>query len=161
MKISTRTDVDVRIELVYAAVTDFDRWERRAMRRGADVVRTDPPEGPGLGSAWDSKFIFRGRRRALKAIVSQFEGPEHLSIDSKIGGIDASFHVQLMALSQRRTRMSVSTELVPTNLSSRLLVQSMKLAKASLSRRFTGAIDDFARELERENTVVTAGATIR
>ena len=41
MKLVARYDVDVPIDFVWAELTDFEAWERMAIRRGAEVMRTD------------------------------------------------------------------------------------------------------------------------
>ena len=49
MKLSGRTDIGAPVAFVYAALSDFEGWERSAMRRGADVNRTDKLRVPGVG----------------------------------------------------------------------------------------------------------------
>ncbi|MEM9349516.1 MAG: SRPBCC family protein [Pseudomonadota bacterium] len=151
MKFSDREDIALPIETVFAAVSDFGAFERRALRRGAEISRTDPESGPGLGTVWDVEFEFRGRARSLKAKVTDFTAPTNLLVSSLSGGLKGSFSVKLVALSPRKTRLTVGLELVPTNLSARLLVQSLKLAKSSLSKRFDQAVADYAAALEREH----------
>ncbi|MEL7124815.1 MAG: SRPBCC family protein, partial [Pseudomonadota bacterium] len=63
-------------------------------------------------------------------------------------GMDATFTIELMALSRARTRMAVALELKPLNLASRLLVQSLKLAKSNLNQRFKQRVADYAKTLE-------------
>ncbi|MEM6727447.1 MAG: SRPBCC family protein [Pseudomonadota bacterium] len=148
MKLSTREDIAVPIEAVFASVTNFEEFERRALRRGAEISRSDPPSGAGLGSAWDVAFMFRGRDRKLRAEVVGYDAPEKLTVASQSGGLHGSFTVSLVALSPRKTRMVVGLELVPKNLSARLLVQSFKLAKASIKKRYDGAVLDYAHMVE-------------
>jgi hypothetical protein len=56
--------------------------------------------------------------------------------------------VELVALSRGRTRLSVELELKPRSISARLLVQSLKLARANLNKKFHLRMADYARELE-------------
>ncbi|MEO1026387.1 MAG: SRPBCC family protein, partial [Pseudomonadota bacterium] len=60
------------------------------------------------------------------------------------GGLECMGVVDLVALSKARTRMLVSLDLKPTTLSSRLMVQSLRLAKGSLNRRFKARVAQFA-----------------
>ena len=41
MKLASKKDVEAPIAQVWAALTDFETWERAAMRRGVEVARTD------------------------------------------------------------------------------------------------------------------------
>ncbi|MEO0678337.1 MAG: SRPBCC family protein [Pseudomonadota bacterium] len=152
MKFSSREDVELPIERVFDAVTDFDMFDRRALRRGAEVSRTDPPTGKGEGTSWDVSLQFRGRERELQAQVTEYSQPESMAIKSQSGGLKIDLTVALVALNPQKTRVIIGLELTPSNLSARLLVQSLKLAKASLSKRFSTAITDYARSLEQENT---------
>ena len=56
--------------------------------------------------------------------------------------------VELVALSRGRTRLSFVADVHPKNLGARLVLQSLKLAKASVTRRFEQRIATYARELE-------------
>lgn len=160
MKLSTRRDVEVPIEQVFAGITNFNHFEKRALRRGAQVERTDPATGPGLGSTWEMSFNYRGRQRNVVAEVMRFEAPDTLDIASKTGGLDARFEIMLVQLSPRKTRMIVGIDMVPSTLSARLFVQSLKLAKSAITKRFKRAVDDFASELERTHKGIKPGMTL-
>ena len=160
MKLSARSDIAVPIADVFARVTDFEAFERRAMRRGAEVSRTDPASGPGEGSQWKASFVFSGKERLVHARADHILRPETLLVNSKSGGLDGAFEVRLVALSPSKTRMIVGLELKPSNLSARLLVQSLKLAKNSLNQRFSKAVEDFAKNLEVEHNGTQPGMTL-
>jgi hypothetical protein len=55
-------------------------------------------------------------------------------------------------LSRSRTRVLVELEVKPLNLSARLLVQSMKLAKGSLTRKYKLRIAEYAKGMEDRYT---------
>jgi hypothetical protein len=55
--------------------------------------------------------------------------------------------VDLVALSRSTTRMSVRLEITAQSMAARLLLQSLRLAKGSLNKRFDTAIADFARSM--------------
>ncbi len=78
MKFTTREDIEAPIEHVFAAVTDFDGFERQALRRGAEVTRKDTMGKPGVGSEWNLKFTFRGKRREVDARIAKFDMPNGL-----------------------------------------------------------------------------------
>ena len=53
--------------------------------------------------------------------------------------------------------MAVGLEVKPNSLSARLLVQSMKLAKSNLTKRFKVAVADYAETIERDHRGVVVG----
>ena len=122
MKFSAREDIDAPIESVFEAVSDFDAFERR-------------------------KVAWRGRVYDVDAELVALEPGEGYTIESRSNGIESSGVVELVALSKTRTRMFVSIDLRPVTLSARLLVQSLRLAKGNLSRRFKTRVHEFAKGL--------------
>lgn len=147
MKFSTREDIEAPINYVFAQVSDFAAFERRAMRQGADVIRK-PDDAVAQGTVWDIKFNFRGRDRKAEAVLTLLDQPQAFTIDSASDGLNASTEIELIALSQTRTRVLVSFDLRAKTLTARLLVQSLKLAKSKMTKRFNGRVLDFAEEIE-------------
>ena len=156
MKMSAREDVEAPIAFVYEQITDFAAFERKAMRRGAEVQRVDSLAAPGPGMAWDVDFTLRGKHRKVQIALGKLDPPNGLIITSRSPAMGGQMTVDLVALSRNRTRMSLDIELSPKNLSSKLLVQSMKLARKTLNRRLRKRIAQYAAELEdrHDSTVV-------
>ncbi len=151
MKFSTREDIEVPIEKVFAAVSDFEAFERQALRRGAEVHRDDTFGKAGVGSEWVIKFKFRGKPRKIHARISEFDAPNGYVAETDSGGIDGLVTVDLVALSPRRTRLHFSIALTPRTLSARLLVQSLKFAKSNLNKRFSARVWQFAQDVEAKH----------
>ncbi len=147
MKFSSREDIEAPIDHVYAAITDFPAFERQALRRGADVRRTDGSGPAQEGATWQVAFSFRGKERKLKAELTRLE-EQGLQLNTASAGIDGETVVDLVPLSPRRTRLAVSIELRAKSLSARLLLQSLKLAKANLTHRFKKRVAEFASDVE-------------
>ncbi len=148
MKFSAREDIEAPVDEVFAALSEFETFERQAMRRGADVQRLDDNRTPAVGASWRVAFMMRGRRRDLNLQLVRYVAPNDMGFAAKSPGMDATFDIELMALSRTRTRMAVALELKPLNLASRLLVQSLKLAKSNLSKRFKLRVADYGKLLE-------------
>ena len=148
MKFSAREDIAAPIDQVFDALCDFEGFERQAMRRGADVQRVDPLTQPGVGMRWNVAFDMRGRRRKATVNLVQFDAPNEMRFDLKSNNLDGTFNVELLALSRSRTRMAIALDITPLNLAARLLVQSLKLAKANLTKRFKLRVADYAKGLE-------------
>lgn len=149
MKFSAREDIEAPIEDVFVAVSDFDAFERRMLRRGVDVTRNEAINIGQIGAQWRVKFRWRGRAHDVNAELVSLAPGEGYAISSKASGIECLSTVDLVALSKMRTRLFVSIDLTPTTLSSRLLIQSLRLAKGNLTRRFKSRVHEFAAGLSR------------
>jgi len=152
MKFSTREDIEAPIEFVFGEVSDFAALERSALRRGADVQRLDTLAKNGPGMKWDTAFDLRGKRRELQLELVQYDPPNAMKFASTSSMIYSDLVLDLVALSRGRTRMSLDMELKPQNLSARLLVQSLKLAKTNVMKRFEMRMASYARDLEDKYT---------
>lgn len=144
MKFSTREDIDAPVEQVYQAIADFDGIERRILRRGIDLTRDESCPADQVGARWKANFKWRGRPYQLDAELVEMTEGQSYAIESRVGGLECMGVVDLVALSKARTRLLVSLDLKPTTLSSRLMVQSLRLAKGSLNRRFKARVAQFA-----------------
>lgn len=148
MIFTTREDVDAPIEQVFEMITEFDSYERAAMRRGADVQRLDMCTVAGAGMKWRANFLMRGKEREVEATIIRFEHPTEIALETISSGLDGAGNLQLLALSKTRTRLAVEFEVKATTLSARLLLQSLKLAKSTLNKRFKLRAAQFAKALE-------------
>lgn len=148
MKFSAKEDIDAPIEDVFLMLSEIERYERSAMRRGAEVRRTSDPALHGLGMTWDVAFQLRGRHRDMKLEMVAFDSPQHIKIAAGSSSLASDFVLNLVSLSPQRTRVAVSLDLRPKNLSARLLVQSLKLAKASLTKQFKLRVAEYAKDME-------------
>ncbi|MBQ0718208.1 MAG: SRPBCC family protein [Sulfitobacter litoralis] len=148
MKFSTKEDIDAPIDAVFEMLCEFDQFERAAMRRGAEVQRVDQLAEPGAGMQWEAAFDMRGKRRALQVEMDRFERPTEMKLETRSQGLTGDMSFDLVALSRSRTRIMVALDLKPQNLSARLLVQSLKLAKNALTKKFKKRVGDYAKDME-------------
>tara|TARA_R110002012_G_scaffold141776_1_gene299561 strand:- start:351 stop:824 length:474 start_codon:yes stop_codon:yes gene_type:complete len=151
MKFSTKEDVEAPIEAVFDMLCDFESFERSAMRRGAEVQRVDTMSKPGVGMTWNAVFPLRGKRRELTIEMVTFDRPNEMVIDSMSQGLAGQMSFELMPLSRNTTRVLVALEIKPLNLSARLWVQSLKLAKATLSKKYKERVAEYARSMEERH----------
>jgi uncharacterized protein YndB with AHSA1/START domain len=148
MKFNIQQDIEAPIDFVFAQMTDFKSMERSAMRRGAEVQRVDAINGVGPGMAWDASFMLRGKQREVQIEISEFVAPDRLVVASRSPSMGGSMVVELMALSRNRTRVNSNVQLNPKNLTAKLLVQSMKLARKNLNKRLSDRMETYAVEVE-------------
>ncbi|MCI2395451.1 SRPBCC family protein [Aliiroseovarius sediminis] len=148
MKLKTREDIEATLEQVFEALSDFDGMERAALRRGADVTRTDTLPAPGQGMTWHATFPYRNRMRAADMMLKTYEAPHQLVLFSKVSGVEATVEVELLSLSRNRTRMILSIDMRPKTIPARLVIQSMTLARNAILRRFRKRIANYALSIE-------------
>lgn len=148
MKFSTKEDIDAPIAVVWDMITEVEAFERAAMRRGAEVQRADGKTETGIGMSWKTRFAMRGKERAVDIVIERFDPPNELFLVYASTSLTGSMRVELMSLSPTRTRMMVGLEIRALNLSARLLIQSLKLTKSSLTKRYKLKVAEFCNGLE-------------
>jgi hypothetical protein len=151
MQFSSKEDIEAPISEVFAMLSEFETFERSAIRRGIEVQRVDGAAPAGVGMAWDTQFNLRGKRRKMKLNLTQYEPPNAMRFVADSQGIDGILTLDLLALSPRRTRMAVVLNLTPKTLTARLLIQSLKLAKSNLTKRFKTRVAEYAAQLEERH----------
>ena len=85
MQFSSKEDIEAPIGSVFSAISDFETFERAAMRRGIEVSRVDEHAPVATGLAWQTRFSLRGRPRDLRLVLTQLRQPDSLALafDSK------------------------------------------------------------------------------
>jgi hypothetical protein len=86
--------------------------------------------------------------------LADYEPPNKLIFTGGTDSFDAEVLVELIALSARETRATMTVDLKPKTLAARLILQSARLTKGSITKRIRKRLNKFA--LEIENRVNTA-----
>ncbi|WP_158966744.1 SRPBCC family protein [Chachezhania sediminis] len=148
MEFTGADDIAAPLARVYELLTDFEHFERQAIRRGVDVNRIGAA-GDGLqGLAWESRFSLRGRARKVRLDLVRVDPPSLLGFAAVSQGMKATMDIELIALSSSRTRMTVKLGIEARTFSGRLMLQPLRLGQRKAMRRFNRRIQDFARALE-------------
>jgi uncharacterized protein YndB with AHSA1/START domain len=150
VKFSTRQDIEAPVDRVFAALGDFAAFERAALRRGAEITRLDGLPEPGPGMAWAATFPWRGKARQVRCALHDYTPPESMRFQAEGDGITLTLLLGLMALSRGRSRLGVELELRPLTLTARLMLQTARLGKTRLTRRFEARVAAFALRVETE-----------
>lgn len=149
MHLSSRTDIAAPLSFVFASLSDFEGWERAALRRGADVTRTDKLRSTAPGMTWQTRFRFRGKDRELTAKLTEYEVDSRMSFMAISRMIEADGVAEVVSLAPNRTRLVVHLDVKPLTLGARLVIQSAKLAKGKIQTKFNRRLAQFALELEQ------------
>ena len=150
MDLSSKKDIEAPIAEVFEALCDFESFERSAYRRGVEVQRMGDINAPQKGLAWDAKFTLRGKPRELHVVLTSYEPVTRIVLTGESGALKGETEIELVALSPSRTRLCIKLGVSAKTLSGRLLLQSMKLARGSIERKFNARISDFAAVTEEK-----------
>lgn len=148
MKLTGRKDIAASAEFVFSALTDFDSWERFAMRRGVDVSRTDTRTSPGPGMSWLVRFAFRGKSREAKIELVQIGPGSNLKVRGQSTNLEGDCHIEVIEMAAKRCRLHLSLDTRARTLGARLFLQSLRLAKGRVDKRFNTRMEALAAELE-------------
>lgn len=148
MKLSTREDIEAPLAFVFDSFADTESWERAAMRRDAEVTRTDRVQGVAPGMAWNVGFTWRGKARRIAVKLAAVDAPNSLGFQAFGSSVDANITLEFVELSARRTRITVGADIKPRNLAARVFLQSMKLARGKIDQKFSARIGTLCNEIE-------------
>lgn len=148
MQLTAKEDIEAPIGFVTSVLTDFEMWERAAMRRGADVQRLDTLAKPGAGMEWKVGFDFRGKKRRVELKLITLTPDQRLVFDGMAGPAEAIVSIDLLEMGPRRTRVEVNLDIKPRTLAARLFLQSIRLAKAKVNRRFALRLSQTGADIE-------------
>ena len=151
MKFSGKEDIEAPIGAVFAMLSEFESFERSAIRRGIEVQRSTGHGAPAAGLEWDARFVLRGRPRDLHVTLTRYQAPALMRFESVSKGMRGLAEVELLALSPRRTRLTFDLTLNAQTLTARLFLQSLKLSRKNFMRRFRAKLAGFARQLEERH----------
>lgn len=148
MEFTARDDVDVPIEAAFDLLSEYDVFERMAMRRGIEVQRHEPDAPIGVGTKWTVDFAWRGKDICMRAEIISFNRPDWIEIEAIMPGMDVTVTFELLALSKKRTRLHFKATSSAKTLPMRLLLQSLKLARSNIDKRLHERVKLQCRNLE-------------
>lgn len=148
MKLAAHYDIEAPVDFVYRQLTDYEAWESLAMRRGAEVTRTDIQTRPDAATGWQVSFQLRGKNRKFAVKIAHATLSSQLSIAMTSALFHGEIVVNLLDLSAQRTRVAVTTVVKAKTLPARLYLQTLRLARKRANRSFAHRIAQLAVELE-------------
>ena len=134
MKFVAVEDVAAPIALVWSHVADLEAFEDRARARIGAIQRR-PPGPPAQGTVWSGKADVMGKKRDVTVTAATIETWSRLTAEAATDGMQVN--------------IDVTTEARARSLAARLMLQSAKLARKTLAKRYKGRISDFAARIEK------------
>jgi len=144
MKLNASEDIEAPIAKVFETLTDYAQFETAAQRRGAEVERRSKAGKP----EWKISFAFRGKLRTIVMMETANAPPNSVTFAGGGKLFEGTVHVELVALGPRRTRMACELVVKPKSLAARLILQSLKLARSRLTKRFRSRLAKLAAFIE-------------
>lgn len=141
MKFSTRVNSSSTAEQLFDRVTDFSRLEQMLIKNKVSVSRINPADEPGAGMAWKLAFDWRSKTHVLRLDVRRFDRPDVVFITGTSDLFDLLITITVFGLTQTRSRLIFETEVLPRNMRARVIIQTAKLAKGRLDRRYEQRIN--------------------
>ena len=148
MRFSARQDIEAPVEHVFAFLTDYPAHETLAARRGARVERVERQRAPETHPAWKVEFAYNGRERELALEVNKHTPNEQLDFDVRYQGLDIHIETEVVSLARLRTRLIVKVDLKPRTIKARLVIQSLKIAKNTIHKRFEKRLATLGGDIE-------------
>lgn len=145
MKFSTRCDAELAAAALFDTISDFERTERILQRRGVAVQRLEA--GQRAGQGWHLGFDWRGQRRDLQLHLQQFQRPERIGLAGGSENYDIAVDMSVVSLGRQRSRLIFETDIRPRNMRARLMLQTLKLGKAQLQRKYGERIGLYLQQM--------------
>jgi len=148
MKFTGKTDINAPLNATFGSFADFESFERHARRAGAEVQRIDDLVSPGPGMIWKVRAEVRGKPRKIEIELMDYDAPNALHFTATTTGYDAVIDVVLTPVTGRQTSASITVVVKPNTLAARLILQSARLTKGTLNKRFRKGLQKFGKNME-------------
>src|SRR5690606_21755457 len=140
-------DMDLAAEDLFRAVSNFKAIERLLVRRGVDLRRQDRLAGTAVGMRLQLGFDWRAHHREMVLELTQFDPPEALTLEGSSDQFNLSIRMTVVALTRTKSRLLFETEAQPRGMKARILLQTAKLGKSQLDRKFARHVGDLVTYL--------------
>jgi hypothetical protein len=155
MQITSNIDVEAPLAAVFAALTDFDRWEQAMIQRGAAVSRTDTRQSTEPGPTWAVRLAYRGKDRDLSLRLVMMDPSGKLALSGTGDMLLGDMVFDLAGLASDRTRLVMRVDLRATTLGGRLLLQTLSFGRGAIEAKLNTRLLAFALEIETHHATAT------
>ncbi|MGB0660833.1 MAG: hypothetical protein ACPGNV_11720 [Mangrovicoccus sp.] len=143
MELTSSFDAPYPQSQTYAALADFDALTASLTPRGFEVTQTAEGDTDGVGKAWKIAFGFRGVHREIAVEVIEATPETGFVLRGNSEGLVVTMSIALAGLENGRCRVSVVAEAAAETFTARLLLQSLRLARAKIQPKFDSRVAAF------------------
>ncbi|SDF07659.1 SRPBCC family protein [Limimaricola pyoseonensis] len=143
MELTTRQPVAAPRDFVFAQASDFDAFERLALRRGIAV----DTRGAGTARGWGAEVPIMGRTRRIEADLQRYDAPEGYEVLGRVSGVEVLVRVEVSAAAEGAA-LGLSVRLGAQGMTGKMALQPLALMRGSLESRMAAKLEGYAREIE-------------
>lgn len=148
MRLSSTQEINAPIDFVFGYLSDFETHIVTASGYGAEVERVDNSQDTVIGAKWSAVARIRGKVRDFDVELVSYDPTSTLGFAVSSPNADIDVEMQLVALGVSKTQVKIVAKSRPKSIAARLLLQTAKLAKKSISRRFDLRVRDLMGRIE-------------
>lgn len=146
MRFEARQTFDAPRSRVFAALTDFARYEPLVRDRVIRLDRQGPIARPDDGLGWHGHASLKGIGRDFRCQVDGYRPDDGVGIVTHVGGLRADLRFDL-ADAAADTVMDATLILSAEGLKARALLKSLVLSRRSLTERFGTKVAQLAGDI--------------
>lgn len=104
MKFSSHYDLKLSQDIVFDRLSEFEKFERIAIKRGARVRRLDEGDDIIDGIKWQIGYPLRGKYRIVDLTLVEADVPNTLVFDAQNPTMAGKIRIDVIPLSRTQTR---------------------------------------------------------
>lgn len=156
MRLKSTHVINAPKDYVFDRISDFDSFERYIHEQGGTAERTDDVAGIQVGMSWHISGTFRKKNRKVDMTLDHYYPSDKMKYAVETENMNASIFFELSEIAPGQTEMSLFIDPEARNISARLILQSVKLAKKTIEKRITTRVQNFGDQIEADYRTSTA-----
>lgn len=145
MILRSEATYSARARRLYKVLSDFEGLEALVRQYGADITHRVPGDPNGLGREWILSLGYKGVTRRVTAKVAELSPISGYLITAESDGVFVDLRLKITPLGDKETQVTYSAKFTGQGLGARFLLQSLRLAHASLQDKFDRRVVAFTR----------------
>lgn len=152
MRLTAVHAINAPLDFVFREFTNFADFEAHAQERNLSVKRTDSLDDVGAGMGWEISGVVRGKHRDVSVTMDDFRQNDTMQYTSATGAMSGKMFFEFEDLGSDVTEVTFHVDPTADSISSRLILQSIRLAKNSVEKRIKKSMRIFGETIETKYT---------